>query len=322
MYSPASSSSSSSSSPSSASSSYGSWSPSRRASPKTPVHAASLVDPSIHSPQLLQLVDIKLSNPVIEYVVECVAEIVEHALSCSGVQVSRGRSSYRRKFTVFVTTTLTRAEVSCATILVALAYMARARPHLSIALEKWALERVFLGALITASKYTNDSSLKNVHWALCSGVFSKRDVGRIEREFLDVLDWQLGVTEADVLAHHEGLVRAAAVDARPLTVRNAAPEVDEDCTARVLPPRFVPRGRHHRRLSTTPCPALEPSSPQQQSSAGSSSPRTPITITHLTAARPPNEGMDVEKGPARFRGLVRAFPIPVPLRRVHAHQPL
>ncbi|KAJ7303556.1 Hsp70 protein-domain-containing protein [Mycena albidolilacea] len=55
--------------------------------------------------------------------------------------------------------------------------------------------RVFPGALIVASKYTNDSTLKNLHWALCTGVFEKRDVGRIEREFLDVLDWELGVGE-------------------------------------------------------------------------------------------------------------------------------
>lgn len=32
-------------------------------------------------------------------------------------------------------------------------------------------------------QYCNDSTLKNVHWALCTGVFGKRDVGRIEREF-------------------------------------------------------------------------------------------------------------------------------------------
>ena len=37
-------------------------------------------------------------------------------------------------------------------ILTTLAYLDRARPHLHIALEEWANERVFLGALIVASK--------------------------------------------------------------------------------------------------------------------------------------------------------------------------
>ena len=34
-------------------------------SPSSPVHHASLVDPALHSPDLLQLIDIKLSRPII-----------------------------------------------------------------------------------------------------------------------------------------------------------------------------------------------------------------------------------------------------------------
>ncbi|KAJ7694047.1 hypothetical protein B0H14DRAFT_3175155 [Mycena olivaceomarginata] len=52
---------------------------------------------------------------------------------------------------------------------------------------------VFLGALIVASKYLNDSTLKNVHWALCTEIFGKSDIGLVEREFLEVLDFQLSV---------------------------------------------------------------------------------------------------------------------------------
>ncbi|KAJ7706792.1 hypothetical protein B0H17DRAFT_867022, partial [Mycena rosella] len=126
----------------------------------SPVHAASLVDPANHSPALLQLIDIKLSRPVIEYVVDCVSETVDYAMS----RTSPGRTHYHAKFTTFVSTVLSRAEVAPPTVLTALVYVARARPHLSIAVEEWALERVFLGALIAASKYTNDSTLKNVHW--------------------------------------------------------------------------------------------------------------------------------------------------------------
>jgi hypothetical protein len=51
-----------------------------------------------------------------------------------------------------------------------------------------------------------------VHWAVCTGVFGKRDVGRIEREFLDVLDFELSISEADIMAHHHtvmSLVRPA-----------------------------------------------------------------------------------------------------------------
>ena len=40
---------------------------------------------------------------------------------------------------------------------------------------------------------------------MCTGIFGKRDIGRIEREFLAVLDWELSISEADVLAHHAQL---------------------------------------------------------------------------------------------------------------------
>jgi hypothetical protein len=47
---------------------------------------------------------------------------------------------------------LVRAEVEVPVVLATLVYLNRAKPHLHIALEEWANERVFLGALIAASK--------------------------------------------------------------------------------------------------------------------------------------------------------------------------
>ena len=68
----------------------------------------------------------------------------------------RGKSASRRpehtKFITFVTNVLTRAEVTTPTLLAALVYIDRAKPHLHIGLEQWALERVFLGSIIVASK--------------------------------------------------------------------------------------------------------------------------------------------------------------------------
>lgn len=57
----------------------------------------------------------------------------------------------------------------------------------------------------SSRQYTNDSTLRNVHWALCTGVFGKRDVGRIEREFLQVLNWDLSISEDDILSHHQSI---------------------------------------------------------------------------------------------------------------------
>ncbi|KAJ7894619.1 hypothetical protein B0H14DRAFT_2431605 [Mycena olivaceomarginata] len=161
------------------------------------LHAASLVDSKVHSRDLIQLVGMKLSKPTIEYVAECVEATVEHAMQRS-LSLKTKRTA---DFIDLVSKVLAQAEVGMPTLLVAVVYVGRAKCHLKIALAQWALERVFLGALIVASKYLNDSTLKNVHWALCTEIFGKSDIGLIEREFLEVLDFQLGVKENDLLAH-------------------------------------------------------------------------------------------------------------------------
>ncbi|KAJ7175558.1 hypothetical protein C8R46DRAFT_891190 [Mycena filopes] len=166
------------------------------------VHPASLVSLASHSPAILQLIEMKLTPPVIDYLVLFIAETVDCGIGRSLPFVQPKRAN----FTAFVTLVMSRAAVLQPTVLTTLVYLARARPHLFIQCEEWALERVFLGALIVACKYTNDSTLKNGHWALCTGIFKRKDVGRMEREFLDVLDWELSVSETDILAHREGLL--------------------------------------------------------------------------------------------------------------------
>ncbi|KAJ7731123.1 hypothetical protein DFH07DRAFT_906161 [Mycena maculata] len=268
----------------------------------SPVHPASLVDPAAHSPELIQLVEIKLTRPVIEYLVDCVSETVDHALGRASPSYSPARGRLQ-KFTNFATTIIDRAEVPPATVLVTLVYIARARPHLTIALEEYAFERVFLGALIAAAKYTNDSTLKNVHWALCTGVFGKRDIGRIEREFLAVLDWELGVAEADLLAHHEALMEAVS----GVRIEHLAVPVP------------APRAAHTHTHAAVP--ELEPSSPQ--SSAGSLSPRTPVS--HALEPDVPIP-MDVESSTpfkvvieGRKHGRLHALLHAIPLPRHHHH---
>jgi hypothetical protein len=40
---------------------------------------------------------------------------------------------------------------------------------------------------------------------MCTSIFGEQDVGRIEREMLAVLDFELGFTESDILEHHDVL---------------------------------------------------------------------------------------------------------------------
>lgn len=55
-------------------------------------------------------------------------------------------------FPTFVKQVIHRASLATPVLLSAMVYIARAKKYLSIAHEEWALERVFLGAVVVASK--------------------------------------------------------------------------------------------------------------------------------------------------------------------------
>jgi len=82
---------------------------------------------------------------------------------------------------------------------------------------------------------------------VCTGVFGKRDIGRIEREFLDVLDFELSISENDIMGQHDTIISL------------------------VHPPRphshYIP-----------PVPELDYSSSSPTSTSASLSPRTPSTF--------------------------------------------
>ncbi|KAL0578204.1 hypothetical protein V5O48_003779 [Marasmius crinis-equi] len=158
-----------------------------------------MISASAHSPNLLHFLTTKADDKVVDRIIECVLDAVDYALNRSQPR----RESFRHtRFTAFVKNVIKRTKAAMAVLLVTLVYVERAKPHLEISDEEWASERIFLGALIVASKYVNDYSFRNTHWGISTGIFGKRDVERIEREFLAVLDWELRFDETDVLIQY------------------------------------------------------------------------------------------------------------------------
>ena len=160
-----------------------------------------------------------------------VVDTVDFALGRSSA-MKRGRSARRDQkriaFTELIQRVIARAEVPTTVVLVLLAYIDRCKPHLRVASDAYVHERIFLGALIVAAKvrftsalhidtphltrpsqYLNDCSPKHCHWARYTAEFSKADIGLIEREFLAVLDFDLGFKEADLLMHCDALLACA-----------------------------------------------------------------------------------------------------------------
>jgi len=138
------------------------------------IHPFSFMDHDYHPESVYELLEVKVDRVLIgtwptslllgfsslirvlptATIVEESSETVNYALGLP--TTSRGRSSARttksKEFTRFVERVLETAETSITDILVALIFMRRARAHLSIETEEWALHRVFLGALILAHK--------------------------------------------------------------------------------------------------------------------------------------------------------------------------
>ncbi|KAJ7713388.1 hypothetical protein B0H16DRAFT_543973 [Mycena metata] len=237
------------------------------------------------SPMLMQLLHLEIDRHVIDYIVHCVSETVDQGLGRTGTP-----SSYNAPFTSFVSTVLARSHENIATVLTSLCYISRVRSKLCIPSNEYALERVFLGALIVASKYTCDRTLKNVHWAACTGVFSTYDIGKIEREFLVVVDWELGVSEADLLAHYAGLISptssSTASSAPTLqTCHRSHVHAPAPKTApQPKPPQIVHSALTHSHHASPLSgfvfvPQLDPSGVHSPSSEMSMSPRTPCSIS-------------------------------------------
>lgn len=62
------------------------------------------------------------------------------------------------------------------------------------------IHRLFLAALILSSKFHNDSSPKNKHWAsYTDGLFSAADVNLMERQLLGLLNWDVRITDEDLI---------------------------------------------------------------------------------------------------------------------------
>lgn len=113
---------------------------------------------------------------------------------------------------VFVQGLVDRSHVQVPTLMSSLVYLSRLQQKLPPVAKgmRCTVHRIFLASLILAAKNLNDSSPKNKHWARYSSVkgyegfrFSVTEVNLMEKQLLFLLDWDMRITNDDLLTHLE-----------------------------------------------------------------------------------------------------------------------
>ena len=112
----------------------------------------------------------------------------------------------------FIQSLVDKSRVQVPTLMSSLVYLSRLQQKLPPVAKgmRCTVHRIFLASLILAAKYLNDSSPKNKHWARYSSVrgyegfgFSITEVNLMEKQLLFLLDWELRITNDDLLNHFE-----------------------------------------------------------------------------------------------------------------------
>ncbi|EPT03140.1 hypothetical protein FOMPIDRAFT_91777 [Fomitopsis schrenkii] len=170
------------------------------------ISPSSLLPEHLHHRHIRELQNIPVNWDIADYCIQFIIGIL--------APYRRDTEAHRLKSVFFghvAANVLSRPEVGMSTILVALCFIQRIswgfQNHLDTELEKpWDGEDLLLGALITANKSLNDSVWSFKGWSEWTKVLSTKTLQKAERNFLKFIDYNIRVSEAELLAHYDGIM--------------------------------------------------------------------------------------------------------------------
>ncbi|KAH7878542.1 uncharacterized protein C8R40DRAFT_1066981 [Lentinula edodes] len=144
-----------------------------------------------------------IHNPSVVYAAKPEPLLI-HLINCEVTHEFAG--SYNQSTNIieiisdYILTFIQRGEVTTSAALLSLLYIRRAKGAINVTTDSVDVDlRIFLGAIIVASKFLNDVVMRNWQWSACAGIFTVKSINTIEREFLDILDWNLNFTQSELL---------------------------------------------------------------------------------------------------------------------------
>lgn len=155
----------------------------------------------------------RVSDEMISFLAEAAAEVIQcddaapPTTSRSSARAAKGDTPLP-SIQTFIEKLVDSSNVQVATLMSSLVYLRRLKSCLQPMAKglRCTTHRIFLATLILTAKYLNDSSPKNKHWASYSVIsdeiynfgFSRTEVNLMERQLLQLLEWNLRITDTQL----------------------------------------------------------------------------------------------------------------------------